>query len=362
MILKKLAEGKISFFVPEGRVYDAPVFYNPDMTFNRNISVAALSVFSKNFGKAIEVCDAMAATGVRGLRYAKEVGTKSVINDKNPTAAKLIEKNIKLNKLEERCTVKNSDANVLLHQNTYTAIDIDPFGSPNIFLDSAARSIYRKGLLMVTATDTAPLCGTYPDACFRKYGIRSIKTDFYNELGIRILITNIVMAVAKREKLFTPLLSFAKRHYFRAIGKIEGFAGQKFEENFGYVMFCKSCGNRKTGEIELNCSCGRRFDFSGPMYLGQIQDKKFAADTAKECRKRGFEKEAELAELLKSESELPTFYYDLHFLSHITKKECPKTERLIENLRERGYKAGKTHFCPTAVKTDAGFEEITMLW
>ena len=48
-------------------------------------------------------------------------------------------------------------------------IEIDPFGSPTDFLESSIVRLSRRGILAVTATDTAPLCGTYPNTCKRKY-------------------------------------------------------------------------------------------------------------------------------------------------------------------------------------------------
>ena len=43
----------------------------------------------------------------------------------------------------------------ILHSKGFDYIDLDPFGSPNIFLDSAVKRLGRNGILAVTATDTA---------------------------------------------------------------------------------------------------------------------------------------------------------------------------------------------------------------
>jgi len=45
MKLVKIKEGNVEINVPIGRNYDAPVFYNKDAEFVRDISVAGLSVF-----------------------------------------------------------------------------------------------------------------------------------------------------------------------------------------------------------------------------------------------------------------------------------------------------------------------------
>ncbi len=372
MKTRKIKEGKIRLFVPEENLYDAAVFYNPKMAFNRNISVSAIQAFVQNAKRRITICDAFSASGARGLRYAKEVsGVKDVVlNDKNPVACKLIRKNISLNGLQRKCKVLKSDANVLMHQKVFDVIDIDPFGSPNIFLDAAARSIYHKGFFAVTATDTAPLSGTYPETCFKKYGIRSMKTDYYSELGVRILISYIIFSLARRDRAFVPVLSFAKEHYFRVFGRIE-HAGKIKDllEHFGYVMHCNrlksasptssgGCGNRKFGELEPKCSCGNKFWVCGPVFLGNISDRKFCLQVAKDCKKRKFPEEETLAKQIASESELPPFYYDLHYLAKTAKIKLPKMEDFIAELKKNGFSAGRTRFCPTAVKTDASCEDI----
>jgi tRNA (guanine26-N2/guanine27-N2)-dimethyltransferase len=365
MKLKKIQEGKVEIFTAEGKIFDASVFYNPEAELNRDISIAALQIFQREFKDKITICDALAATGIRGLRYAKEVsGIKKVIlNDKNPLAVKLIRKNIKENKLSRKCDAKNEDANLLLRKNVFIAIDLDPFGSPNIYMDSAARSIYHKGFLAVTATDQSALCGTYPEACLRKYGIKPIKTEFYNELGIRILISFIILTLSRYDRAFIPLLSLSNRQYFRVFGKIE-HAGKISDllKDFGYLNYC-SCGNREFG-IKEKCFCGKNFKICGPIFLGKINDKKFCKNVLNDLRKRNFrmkKEEEKLLRLIIDEADMPAFYYDLHHLAKVFKTEPPKMEILIKKLKSKGFKASRTHFCPTAIKTDASYEKFHKL-
>jgi len=361
MKLKKIEEGKIRLFVPEGRIYDASVFYNPEGELNRDISVSTLQVFQKEFKDKITVCDALSASGVRGLRYAKEVGgVKVFLNDNNPLAVKLIKKNIKKNKL--KCVATKEDANLLLRKNVFVAIDLDPFGSPNIYMDSVARSIYHKGFLCVTATDQAALSGTYPEAGLRKYGIKPIKTEFYNELGIRILISFIILTLARYDRAFIPLLSFSDQHYYRVFGKID-HAGKISDllKDFKYVSYCP-CGNREI--IKEKCFCGREFKIFGPIYLGNISDKIFCKKVLSDIKKRNFtlrKQEEKLLKLLIDEAEMPAFYFDLHHLAKVFKKEPPKMETLIKDLNSKGFRVTRTHFSPTAIKTDANLKELMKL-
>lgn len=41
----------------------------------------------------------------------------------------------------------------------FDVVDLDPYGTPAMFLDSAMQSVKDGGLMLVTATDMAVLCG-----------------------------------------------------------------------------------------------------------------------------------------------------------------------------------------------------------
>ena len=354
---KRIKEGSVVVTIPPikktVRKSDS-VFYNPEMEFSRDISVSALAVFLKN-QPLKNGCDCLSATGIRGIRYSKETKLKMVLNDLNPTAFKLIKKNIKHNKLTRKCKSSNKDASLLLRENTFGFIDIDPFGSPAQFLDSAARSIWHRGLLAITATDTAPLSGTYPEKCLRRYGIRSIKTPFYPELGIRILITRIILTLSRYDKAFIPILSHATRHYFRVFGKIEHQGSiSKLLKQFGYVMYCKKCGRHFTGKLKLKCKCKSDLEFTGPIYLGPIQDRNFVTQVKLDLASRKFSKwesEYKLLKTISKELQLP-FYYDLHHLAKKKLIKLKKTDEIISKLKKHKHKVSRTHFCPTAIKTD----------
>ena len=223
MKLQRVDEGLVELEVPIGRIYDAPVFYNKDAEIVRDISVAVLSVFKSKVND-IEMLDALSATGASGIRYIKEVGVKGVLNDKNPKAVELIKKNIELNSVKAEVT--NKDANLVMRERLFDFIDIDPFGTPSVFMDSAAHSLKFNRLLAVTATDAGALSGSFPNACLRKYGIKAHRTPYYPELGLRVLITFIMNSFAKYDKAFRPLLFLAHKHYYRVYGIVEGSSCQ----------------------------------------------------------------------------------------------------------------------------------------
>ena len=44
----------------------------------------------------------------------------------------------------------------------YEAVDLDPYGSPSQFLDTAVQAVSEGGLMLVTATDMAGVAATHP--------------------------------------------------------------------------------------------------------------------------------------------------------------------------------------------------------
>src|SRR3989338_4738170 len=198
-------ERSAEFFVPKGKTISKklPVFYNPIMSLNRDISVLMLRIFRPKY-----VCDLMAGTGVRSIRFCKESPRCDITsNDSSQTACSLMKENMVHNKVEFK--IENKDANLLLAESTgFDYIDIDPFGTPVQFLDSSIKRISRKGILAVTATDTSSLCGTLPKACLRKYWSIPSHSSTMHEIGLRILIRRIQLIGAQYDKSLTPVFSY----------------------------------------------------------------------------------------------------------------------------------------------------------
>lgn len=116
-----ISEGKAKIFVPElqntGEHIDhlrsqAPVFYNDRMRLNRDTTIIALnSYFKKN--QNTSACEPMCGTGIRGIRIALETNINEiVIGDLNPSAIRLAEINIEMNKVKKKVKTRLIDANL----------------------------------------------------------------------------------------------------------------------------------------------------------------------------------------------------------------------------------------------------------
>jgi len=65
-------------------------------------------------------------------------------------------------------------------------VDLDPYGAPSVFLDSAVQSVVDGGMLMCTATDMAVLCGSSGEVCYSKWGFCTCLT-FNQTMVFRLL-------------------------------------------------------------------------------------------------------------------------------------------------------------------------------
>lgn len=130
---KYIVEGSARIF-EEGNV-----FYNPVQEFNRDISILALNTFIEIFkqdlekrkpprvkgikkkdakvpplvvDKRVKILEALSATGLRSIRYAKEVeGVDEITaNDLMAEAVEMITRNVKNNGVEHLVTPNKADA------------------------------------------------------------------------------------------------------------------------------------------------------------------------------------------------------------------------------------------------------------
>ncbi|WP_461866588.1 tRNA (guanine(10)-N(2))-dimethyltransferase [Thermococcus sp.] len=370
LMLKETKEGKARILVPAAeRIYDAEVFYNPVMALNRDISVLAVRILEAN-----SVLDALSATGIRGIRYALETPSEEIwLNDISEKAFKLMIKNVEANfnlrpihmekstifEGEKRIIVTNKDANLIMAENFrhFDFVDLDPFGSPMEFLDSALRAVKRHGVLAVTATDTGVLCGAYRNACLRKYLAEPIRGELCHEAGLRILLGVVIRYAAKYDLGAEVLLAYYKDHYFRIFLKLKSGARKADHsiKQLGYLQ------QEKNGKFEYSRAfLPSKKESHGPLWLGPLKDQRFVEELCKLSRNAplGDEKKTrKFLNILMEEFDTP-FFYDTHALARRNGLKVGRVAKIIEILEGKGYRATRTHFSPTAIKTEAPFDVV----
>ncbi|HIH39433.1 TPA: hypothetical protein HA219_01795 [Candidatus Woesearchaeota archaeon] len=353
--MKKIQEGKAVIEVDENPKVSKKlqVFYNPVMKLNRDMTVLLLNSAEN---KQMQIADIMAGTGVRSIRLINELKKNKIkkicTNDIN--SIKKIKRNFKLSNLKlnkSKVEFHSEDANLfLLKSNGFDYIDIDPFGTPNDFLDSSVKRLSRNGILGVTATDTSVLAGTYPKTCRRIYWSSSFRNGFMHESSLRILIRKVQLIGAQFEKALIPVFSYAKEHYARVFFRCikNRTLCEELIKQHKYVLF-----NPKTLAYEVsNHNFRDNWIAIGPLFVGSLSNnalikKMINLTNDKEAKK--------LLTLIHNELDI-VGSYDLHMLSKKLKVPVPNFESII-----RKAKATRVHYNPNAIKTKLGIEELKKL-
>lgn len=364
-------EGGVEVEVPDARDGASQgagdgVFFNPTQQLNRDITVATLRAYRDREPRAATYLDAMAASGIRGVRAAA-AGYEATCADIDPDAVELARGNFARNDLSGRVVERN--VNALLYDRDagpFDVVDVDPFGTPIPFADAALSNA--RNLVCVTATDTAPLCGAHFESGVRKYATVPRNTDYHPEMGLRVLLSALVRTAARYDRAATPIVSHVSRHYARTYLELEGGAraadGQI--QQLGYVYHCQECLAREheyglIADPPSSCpTCGKRqVVTAGPLWLGPIADPAFVGSVRHEITDDMGEADRarRLLGTIREELPRPT-HYDQHRLCKRWSRSAASMEVFLDRLRDAGFEASRAHYSGTAFKTDGSVPEI----
>ena len=374
---RTIAEGSTSLMVPAfEQPAKFPSFFNPRGRFVRDVSIACYSTFASSsslkVGESLTFADSLSGSGARGIRVANEVPEFSevVLNDISSTSISLARHSSQLNHVLEKCKFSIKEVNSFLSTRSeidgerFDVVDVDPFGTPSPFIDSALRAIKDGGLLSVSATDSGVLCGVYPRVALRKYLGLPLRTDYSHEVGMRLLFGLASMTAMRFELSIVPLFCHHDMHYFRTYSRV--LVGNKNsienEANIGFILHCFRCGFRdivkrdelfdspagREEKIHSECpTCKALLRTGGPLWIGQIQSDAFV----KRCFGRS------KLQVFEPELDIPT-YYDVSEISDKIGVRTPKITNVISKLKSSGRSASRTRLNPKAIRTDAGIPEI----
>jgi len=348
-------------------------FYNPRMEMNRDITVAVLRAWRSD-GDGLRdpptYLDANCATGVRGMRAALE-GYEATLVDRSEEAVELARRNVEANGVGERTTVEHEDVNVVARRSRWGVVDVDPFGTPIPFADSAFNAT--GSLACFTATDTAPLCGAH-DSGIRRYSCVPLNTTYHAEMGLRVLVGALARTAARYDVAVTPVLSHSSDHYKRTYLAVEEGAkvSNSALEGVGFVSHCFDCGARDVheamcgsvpdDEIDRDCGCGEEREVAGPLWAGPVRDPEFVDEVIDKLDDdMGTRKRAEKTLLLLRDELDTATHYDHHEVCKRAGATPSKLDNFLETLRDSGYEATKAHYSGTAFKTDAPDDAVLEL-
>ena len=368
--LVEIVEGSTKLLVPKDALVDTspprePAFFNPRARISRDFSIIAYATFLQTFRGPKVFLDSLAGIGARSIRVANELDAveKVFVNDVNPKALEIAQKIAKINNVT-KCNFSEDEACRFLSSHSRregrgAIVDIDPFGSPSRYLDCGIRATFHGGLLSVTATDLTVLHGLFPAACRRKYYGTSIRTEYGNEIALRLILGCMNVVAGRLDVTIVPLFVQNNMHYYKVYAKV--LVKTDTSNNMGYILHCKKCGNRQIiTEIDNSCQvCNSKAEHAGPLWIGSLYDKDFLDGMLLEEKKLQVDKSCKKTiEKCLKEVDMPPSYYTLDEVAHRKRSAPLSLDKIIEKIQKAGFSASITCMNPSAFKTDARIDEI----
>lgn len=393
----KIQEGKAEIiFTTQNEV-----FYNKVQELNRDFTVTALTSFATHVHAkdpkmlkrmkydnevavpGLRVLEALGATGLRSVRFSLELGglaSQITCNDMSQEAVAAMTRNIQHNQCDN-ITPSVSDACILMcsRKNDFDVVDLDPYGTPAMFLDTAVQAVRSGGLLCVTATDLSVLAGNHIQACYGKYGGMPLKRVYCHEFALRLLLSCVDSHANRYSRYIKPLFSYKADFYVRVFVQVIQSQAQvqKTSSRRSYVYDCVGCHSyhlQKVGvhtagtqhvapargpPVDRACGeCGRSFYLGGPIWSDPIHDLDFVKLMKEHLEGEGGylgTARRMTGMLTLAEEELPAapLFYDLSTLSKTVHSTCPPLAKFRSAVLNAGYQVSLSHVCPKSIKTNA---------
>ncbi|MDE1823958.1 MAG: methyltransferase [Candidatus Micrarchaeota archaeon] len=354
--MDSIKEGKASINAGNG------VFFNPKMKKLRDMSVLFVKALNKK--QPASFLDCTAATGVRAIRYAKEAGIRNITTiDMNKDAYKSMRKNLSANNVKAKALNMSIQEYANTTTEKFDIIDLDPFGTPSPHVFDVMKISKDGTALMITATDTAVLCGAHEAACMKTYGSKPMHNELCKESGIRILLNFISRNAAVFNFGAEPLLSISDMHYMRVFVRLSAGAKEalaSIKEN-GFACFCGSCRNFSLSKgiapkLSPKCAnCSKAMEPYGPMWLGKLQSKEMIGKMLKLVNDP-YEGEKELR-MMQGELDMP-FFYSIPRMTKSLHMSSVSPEAVRMRLEKMGIAATRTQFDKDALKTTGTVSEV----
>ncbi len=435
------------------------VFYNKVQVFNRDLSTAVISMYAEqrllerkdsekkkeegrswrrpiptvnhwdskhnmDLGKELEkegkeqgikILEALSATGLRSIRYKKEIpGIQSIlVNDIDEAAVEAINRNLLFNGIpKSECIGNLGDATTVMYnhrsrEKQFDVVDLDPYGSASIFLDGAVQCVADGGLLAVTCTDLSVLCGSHMDACYSKYGSVPLKGPYCHEMALRIVLADLNRHAARHKRYIVPLFCARIDFYVRLFVRVYESAKEcrLASSKISNVYQCTQCDafalqplgklNPKNGHsmpargpcVGVSCEhCEGAFSVGGPIWNRSMLNRGFATELLSRFTKVSKKRKApepiegenesqdeeqvpehkpwnpylttvprirgEVAKALGEVNEVPLFW-SLSQICRTLRCKSPGILRMQVAITNAGFKFSQSATNPDSIKTDA---------
>lgn len=389
------------------------VFYNPAMSGSRTRSVLLLRhALEEGFlGEGtVYALDGLTASGLRARRWLNELPHEESERI-SATIVDLEEDALRWAEASHDEFPPNGGAleaakgdlrSVVLRSGRHW-VDIDPYGSPMPFIDSAMQSMARSGVMEVSATDTAALTGSSSTALMRRYGARVSTDSLAHDSGMRVMLANFSRVAARHDRAIVPLLSVWDSHHLRVSFRVlkSVSTANELEENIGWrvrsptkeeVVASIGSGLHHDSAVEylpMHCMLPLSYPIdrtdprvSGPMWVGSVGDRdamsymteeralascgpEFSNDDPLGWDERRVEAERRrVSRSVRHISEEAEVISSRHLVvvddlaAWLESGAPPSPRRIVGVLNEAGHSAGVSRYGRPSFRTDAPWEDI----
>ncbi|KAG9318896.1 N2,N2-dimethylguanosine tRNA methyltransferase-domain-containing protein [Chiua virens] len=362
--------------------------------------------------------EALSATGLRSIRYAKEIPLVRFViaNDLEPSATAAMRRNVEINGLgpfeEEIATqdgqqvVKSNAGKVRVHEDDACAlmynhrtekthvdvVDLDPYGTAAPFIDAAVQAINSGGLLCVTCTDMSVLATTnYAEKCFSNYGGMPVKAEYSHEAALRLVLNTISTSASRYGRYIEPLLSLSIDFYVRIFVRVHAapIEVKKAASKTAIYYVCCGCAsfheqklgrvtektNKRSGAVNLQYKtatgppvnstcpeCGFTMHLAGPMWSGPLHNPEFVHKVVKHVDQnvKHYGTSMRMKGMLsvaQEELDVP-FYFTPGKVAGIFHCSTPSLGDVTSALLNGGHQVSRSHASAGSLKTTATRAEI----
>ena len=416
-------EGRTSLLLPgmpekgvlgPGSKGGGSVFYNPAMAGSRTRSVLLMrfAIGAGFLGEGdIYALDGLTASGLRARRWLNELPPemarriKATIVDMDEEAlgwARASHEAFPPHHGEGEISAVRGDMRTEVLRSGRHWVDIDPYGSPVPFIDSAMQSLARSSVLEVSATDTAALTGSSKNPLLRRYGAR-VRTDcLSHDSGLRVLLATVAKVAARHDRSIRPLVSIWDSHHLRVSVRVQKSvkSANDLQSDLGWRVFSPT-----EEELRESIAAGLHHDstceylpmhcmlplsskvdrsdsrISGPLWISPTGDsaamgsmteqaamdacgpEEVSDDLGWEPREMELERRR-VARSVRSHAEEGTVIDAYHHVvvddlaSWLGTGAPPSPSKMVEILRDAGHRAGMAHYGNPSFRTDAPWEGV----
>ena len=391
------------------------VFYNPAMAGSRTRSVLLLRhALDMGFlGEGtVYALDGLTASGLRARRWLNELPAEmservsATIVDLEEEALRWAEASHDAFPPSQRGGIlepsKGDLRSVVLRSGRHW-VDIDPYGSPMPFIDSAMQSMARSGVMEVSATDTAALTGSSRTALMRRYGARVRTDSLAHDSGMRVMLATFSRVAARHDRAIVPLLSVWDSHHLRVSFRVlkSVSTANELEDSIGWrvhsptkeeVSASIDAGlhhNSSVVHLPMHCMLPLKFPIdrsdprvSGPLWVGPMGDRdamssmteenalessgpEFSVDDPIGWDERRVEAERRgVARSVRHISEESDVISSSHLVvvddlaAWLGSGAPPSPRRIVDMLNEAGHSAGVSSYGRPSFRANAPWEAI----